>query len=264
MKKWEQFEIDCTKYLNEEFGEYATFTHQGRSDSTIPDIKVETNNNTEFYIEAKNSPAQCGQFVLQADETTNTFSYSKKNKSKENEFSKKIVDFMNNNFTTFVNAGTSGEEIDTDNCEDLFASWIINNYKEKNVKLIITNNYILLPLEKLPDYFKIKGKFRIKKSGSSKPPKKYYDDIKQILSQKYNIFEHEEKDGRYLVNTTQKFIHEKFKIGKYTYAFMDIDNDLYEIRKLSNTFNTNVIFSICLKDNISGLTKEEIIKKLSS
>ena len=52
MSTWEQFEIDCTRFLMEQFGEYATFIHQGRSDSTVPDIKVTTKKNKQFYIEA--------------------------------------------------------------------------------------------------------------------------------------------------------------------------------------------------------------------
>ena len=49
MSTWEQFEIDCTRFLMEQFGEYATFIHQGGSDSTVPDIKVTTKKNKQFF-----------------------------------------------------------------------------------------------------------------------------------------------------------------------------------------------------------------------
>ena len=40
MAIWEEFEIQCTDYLNNRFGAYARFFHQGGADSTVPDILV--------------------------------------------------------------------------------------------------------------------------------------------------------------------------------------------------------------------------------
>ena len=42
MTIWEDFEIECTDYSNRKFGAYATFIHQGSTDSTVPDILVKT------------------------------------------------------------------------------------------------------------------------------------------------------------------------------------------------------------------------------
>lgn len=64
MTVWEEFEIQCTNYLNKRFGDYAEFIHQGGADSTVLDILVNTNSGHSFYIDTKHSPAQCGQFVL--------------------------------------------------------------------------------------------------------------------------------------------------------------------------------------------------------
>ena len=58
MKLWEEFEIQCTDYLNKRFGQYAKFSHQGGTNSTVPDIFVQTNSGNHFYMEAKHSPAQ--------------------------------------------------------------------------------------------------------------------------------------------------------------------------------------------------------------
>ncbi len=44
MALWEEFEIQCTDYLNDKFGCYAIFSHQGGTDSTVPDILVQTKN----------------------------------------------------------------------------------------------------------------------------------------------------------------------------------------------------------------------------
>ena len=40
MQKWKYFEEQCTKYLQEEFGEFAEFDCEGGSDSTVSDILV--------------------------------------------------------------------------------------------------------------------------------------------------------------------------------------------------------------------------------
>ena len=48
MKNWENFEIESVKFLNERFGDCATFIHQGKSDSTVVDIKVITKSDKQF------------------------------------------------------------------------------------------------------------------------------------------------------------------------------------------------------------------------
>ncbi|MDR9756182.1 MAG: hypothetical protein RJR35_05470 [Thermoanaerobacterales bacterium] len=50
MSIWEDFEIDCTDYLNKAFGEYAYFIHQGGSDSTALSILVKTNKGKIVHI----------------------------------------------------------------------------------------------------------------------------------------------------------------------------------------------------------------------
>lgn len=43
MKAWEEFEINTTRYLNDTYGEFATFIHDGGADSTIPDGSICSN-----------------------------------------------------------------------------------------------------------------------------------------------------------------------------------------------------------------------------
>lgn len=162
MKNWKEFEEQCTDYLNQEFCDFANFILMGSSDSTISDILVKTHTNKTFYIEVKHSPAQCGQFVLLPDIKTRQFVYSERNVNKSNSFAEQIIEFMNTDFKTFNNAGTTGKEICFNDCE---------------------------------------------------------------------------------------------------YMFSKRDN-LYEIRRLSNTFNANVIFSVELKNNVQGLSGEKFIEYL--
>lgn len=71
MATWDNFEIEATRYLENKFGSFASFVHQGGADSTVPDIFVRLKSGKSFYIEAKHSPAQCGQFVLLPNIQTN-------------------------------------------------------------------------------------------------------------------------------------------------------------------------------------------------
>ena len=58
---------------------------------------------------------------------------------------------------------------------------------------------------------------------------------------------------------SQENLHnERFIIGKNEYMISKRENN-YEIRKLSNTSNANVIFSIELKSNKSGLSVSDFI-----
>ncbi len=51
MAIWEEFEIQCTDFLNNRFGAYAKFFHQGGADSTVPDILVETKYGKRYVID---------------------------------------------------------------------------------------------------------------------------------------------------------------------------------------------------------------------
>ena len=260
MTTWENFEKECTDYLKKAYGAYAKFTHKGGSDSTVPDIYVETDT-TSFYIEAKHSPAQCGQFVLLPDITTRTFQYSPQNVNNINAYAKKIMEHMNNSFDEFRDAGTTGKDIIMSDDQDLFAGWIIDIYKEKGVRFFITNNQIILPIEQFGKYFEISAKYRIKRSGSSSVGK---SRIPAVLD--HIIHEHPIQDTRIDGDKLYIIAHEsyhnmRFILQDYEYMFSR-RNDEFEIRKLSNTYNANVIFSIKLKNNKSGLTHEEFISVL--
>lgn len=117
MAIWEKFEIQCTDYLNRKFGTYARFIHQGGADSTVSDILVETKRGKSFYIDVKHSPAQCGQFVLLPDLETCTFKYSRQNVNPINRYAEIIIDYMNEDFDAFREAGTAGKDINMRNGE---------------------------------------------------------------------------------------------------------------------------------------------------
>lgn len=263
MSTWEDFEIKCTDYLNDTFHDYAHFTHQGGSDSTVPDIHVTTKSGVSFYIDAKHSPAQCGQFVLLPDINTKTFQYSSQNVNHMNAYASKIVDYMNHNFDTFREAGTSGKDILMPDRKNIFSNWIVQAYKDKGVRFFITNNYTILPIERFQQYFKVSAKYRIKRSGSSSVGKSCIPMVRNYINNMdYIIHDSRTDNNKFFVISPQNLHNQRFILYGYEYMFSLRDSE-YELRKLSNTYNANVIFSITQKSQI-GLSKDEFIKIINA
>lgn len=244
MANWEQFEIECTDYLNDEYGNYATFIHQGGSNSNIPDILVETNSGDSFYIEVKHSPAQSGQFVLLPDIELQEFVYSNRNSSRVNSYAEAIIAYMNDDFDAFANAGTKGKNIDMN--EDIFADWIIDHYSDIGVEFIISNNHVIIPISELSNYFDISACYRIKRSGSSSVGRPRLNEVSAYLNDcDYSIENIKPEGDKLYVYSSSDLDKVRFKINKNEYMFSQKEA-YYEIRKLSNTYNANVIFSIIL------------------
>ncbi len=259
-KKWKQFEIETTKYLNDNFSDIASFHLLGNSDTTKSDILV-TKKNNYYFIEAKNCPAQCGQFVLLPNANSFKFSYSKKNSDKLNSEAQIIINHMDNEFNEYNSANTAGKLIEFYNDQLVFSSWIIEHYKSKKVRFIITNNNVVIKLEDFEKAFYIKALFRIKRSGSSNVGIKNIDSVKLYLEKQFKIKDFVLIGSKLFFKSDNKLENIKFNINENEY-YISKKNINYEVRKLSRTFNSNVIFSIQLKPNFKGLSKEEIKKLL--
>lgn len=261
MAIWEEFEVQCTEYLNDRFGHYAKFFHQGGADSTVPDILVKANSGKSFYIDAKHSPAQCGQFVLLPDLNSCTFEYSRQNVNRINRYAEMIMDYMNQDFDAFREAGTAGKDIDMPNGSDIFASWIIQTYRDKGAEFFITNDYTILPIEQFSDYFKVSAKYRIKRSGSGNVGKSRINPVMDyIASHDYVITDSHVVGDKLFVSSSRNLHDSRFILRGIEYMF-SLRGDEYELRKLSNTYNANVIFSIRQKST-RGMSDEAFIRFL--
>lgn len=264
MHRGEQFELECFKYLVENYGNAKTqFIHHFTCDSTGSDIEVKINNKSVFFIEVKDTVAQSGQFVVLPNNVSHTFEFSPNNKSSSNEITDLIINHLNKNFEKYNNAGTAGKKIDIDS--NFFAQWIINHYKNKKVKYVISKkeNFLICPIDKFEEYFEIESTLRVKKSGSSHVPKKDVEMIKlSLLQENFNLKTYyeitESGKKRLLVKAPSEYETRRFTIDNSTYYFSPTDDkNLFEIKKLSNTRNKNVIFSIKVKQEqvISDLEK---------
>ncbi|MBO7328005.1 MAG: hypothetical protein J6W00_04455 [Lentisphaeria bacterium] len=261
MSNWKNFESSSADYLNRSFGSYAQFINRGSSDSTTSDIEVTTKNGRFFYIEAKDCPAQCGQFVLFPNFETRTFEYSSRNVTEKNDFAISIINHMNRFFDEFKNTGTTGKEISFANCSMIFANWIIQAYKSKGVLFMITNNNTILPIDNIASCFDITAKYRTKRSGSREIGTRNISVVSQYIRKHYSITKIFSEKGKLFVTSKQNLHEERFFISETEYMISQRENQ-YEIRKLSNTFNANVIFSITLKADYCGLSNSEFISFL--
>lgn len=250
MKPGEKFELESLAYLENTYTRNGIkFIHHDTTDSTGSDIEVIKDGCTIFFIEAKDTAAQSGQFVLLPNDTTRSFVFSPRNKSVPNEMTKIMIEYMNSDYERFKAAGTAGEPLDIN--PDVFTKWIIGHYKEKNVKYVISKRHhmIICPIEKFGEYFEVSANFRIKKSGSSEPSGKYVNSVIAALQQNYGLTDiyKQTVNGKkkLFVNAPTHFSKIRFELGNYTYYLspQKIEGN-FEVKQLSNTRNKNVIFTI--------------------
>ncbi len=247
-KKWEVLEENCLKYLKGKYGQ-ELFVGYGQSDSTIPDIKVNVGSNT-FFIEVKSDKAQSGQFVLLPNKMEKKFKFSAGNKSEEDDYTAQIIDYMNRKFDYFCEAGTKGIELLMP--EEIFAGWIKKYYRGKGVKYFITYNemndqYIIFPLEKFGEYFNVGAMYRVKKSGSSDIPKKDIDMVIEKIKGEGKYVDSNINGKKLYIIGDESLGATTYTIENYDYIFNKIGMGTFHVRKLSNTYNANVIFNISLK-----------------
>ncbi len=245
MKKWQIFEQDCLNHLIKNNNDTTKkYTSKGSSDSTLSDIQVIVNDNISYYIEAKMPKSQCGQFVLLKNEY-NDFYYSEKNKLNINDFSKKIIDYINKNKLNEINQKNIPLNLD----QDLIIDYIIEHYKEKQVKYIISrkkDKYDLIPLihSELKEKFEFSGTLRMKKSGSRDLTKALEENLIDYIKDCYISKEIIDTKTMYNLNKEGDFI---ININGYDLYFKQQENKKYIVRVLSNTKNYCVIFSLNLK-----------------
>lgn len=253
MKPGEQFELEILAYLKKNYeNDDIKFIHHDTADSTGSDIEVIIYGSSEFFIEAKDTTAQSGQFVLLPDDTTRTFIFSLRNKSVPNEMTEIMIAYMNAEYDRFNVAGTAGETLNI--APDIFTQWIIGHYKEKNVKYVISkrSRIIICPIDKFGEYFEVSANFRIKQSGSSEPSSKYVDAVIDALQQNYGITDIYKQTingkKKLFVNAPASLSKVRFKLGNNTYYLSPQDTaESFEVKQLSNTRNKNVIFTINVK-----------------
>ena len=122
-----------------------------------------------------------------------------------------------------------------------------------------TNNYTILPIERFRDYFEVTAKYRIKRSGSGNVGKSRLKPVMDYIStHDYVITDSRIAGDKLFIVSPQQLHDHRFILCGIEYMF-SLRGDEYELRKLSNTYNANVIFSIKHKASTPGMSEPEFI-----
>ena len=230
------------------------FEAEGGSDSTKSDILLTKSGIAIFYIESKMKQAQCGQFVVYQENSG--FTNSTRNRHLTSFAEEIMIDKMNEKFASFANPGTAGKDLGLD--KSYYYDWIMSYYESKKVRYFIVekevgrknfsaDNFIIFPIQHFYKYFDATAKYRVKKSGSTSPSHNSIDEIEDIFKKnKISYSDLHFEDTKVFVSFPKK--SEKFQLEgiNYDYQLNPQGNGKFEIRRLSNTRNANVIFSISL------------------
>lgn len=259
MEKWKQSELECVQYLKNTYESAGIeFDHKGGSDSSQSDVKVLKDKKLLFYIEAKSASAQCGQFVVLDEQ--GKFLYSPRNKIKQpSECSSKFIEIMQESYAAFKACGTSGTPFSSE-CQTLEYEWVKDFYSKKKTEFIIAekvpgytgdDNFLIFPLSKFEKYFDISATYRIKTSGSNNPnPKDEQEILSTLADNKITVTKHGFESGHYYIYTTGISDKKQYRGKVYRWQFNLDGVGKYQVRKLSNTNNANVIFAISLKEGV--------------
>ena len=144
----------------------------------------------------------------------------------------------------------------------MFQNWVTEAYKKKNVKYFIVNDYRIFPLDEFSNNFNLSAKYRVKRSGSA--PVGSRDSIQEVLEYVKSHFSitGARIDGKKLFVSSNSELHGiRFVISDTEYMLSKRGSE-FEVRRLSNTFNANVIFSVSLKYPGTDL-RNNFVQKLS-
>lgn len=168
---------------------------------------------------------------------------------------------MNGLYKNFCKVGRKGIPVQVDST--ILYGLVNDFYTAKKVKFFMTEgkDIIIFPLEKLSDYFFIEAFYRRKTRGSSEP-----NEINNNTDIIHGLSEENISGSVEYINIGGKkrcFLHSNENLNKrrmiceeYTYQFKDNQYskkisknkaNVFEVRRLSNTSNPNVICQLSLK-----------------
>ncbi|MBR3844492.1 MAG: hypothetical protein IKM39_03180 [Clostridia bacterium] len=273
---WEELENKCYKYLQQIYGGKNSIEPFGKSDSTKADIKIVTESKQEFFVEVKAGNSQCCQFVLFPNEDTKQFDFSKRNKVPLSDNCKKIIAYMNGRYKTYQKVGKNGIPVNVDS--SVLYGLVHDFYSSKNVKFFMTEgtDIIIFPSKSFSKYFDIEAFYRRKTSGSSEPNETTNaTEIAQGLLEEGIVGTIEYKcvgqKTRCFLHTNLNLHKQKMICTDYTYQFKDNqyskkvhkqNKNVFEVRRLSNTSNPNVICQLSLKNTLQNKDDYHIFKEI--
>lgn len=256
IKKWEMFESEAVLFLEQALCKTDCVVCKcGGHNSRESDIQIFAGDGSSFFVETKMPKSQTSQFVLDVQDTGIFF--SENNLSKKNWYSLKILKFLNNKFNDISEIRCFGPQV-LDVPKKVSFGYIKKDFKEKGIKFVVSrdksNNFVVIPIERLDWFFDVKCILRRKKSGSRKLSEKYSEDFEKSVMSNLNVRILKE-GNRYFVVSEEPISRGNCYIDSVghsdiRYFLSQKSENVYEIRILSNTNNINVIFSLDRKQDI--------------
>lgn len=245
---WKEYENKCYRYLEEHLTEKFHVELIGANDSTKSDILLSNKKEADsFFVEVKKIPSQTSQFVVLPDVENTRFIFSPNNKKEESSLHAAIISHMNKDFEGFNAAGTKGKEIFLED-SSVFSELIKRDYKNKNIRFIICNKMNILSIDDLEKYFDIRCIYRKKRSGSNSPSKLHHPAICEYLKNELLVSEMTFIKNKIYLPLNSDLKGKRFSVGENQYILSD-KKELLEVRVLSKTNNSNVIFQLKNKEN---------------
>lgn len=147
-----------------------------------------------------------------------------------------IMEYMNEDFDAFREAGTAGKDIDMPNGSDIFADWIIQAYKDKGADFFITNNYTILPIERFREYFEVTAKYRIKRSGSGNVGKSRLKPVMDYIStHDYVITDSRVAGDKLFVVSPQQLHDHRFILRRLSICFLYVQMNMSFVNSQTHT-----------------------------
>lgn len=265
-KDYEYYEMSAANYLEKNYSKLykVKIVQTGVHDSSQPDVQVTLPSGSHFFVEVKMPNAQSGQFALK--ETPEGFLFSRRNKTEENKATDIIINHLNDNKeTNYQEIGSEGTPIPVD--EKVLTEWITGYYKSKKAQFFMSgegagegqSGFIIFPVDKFGEYFKVSAVIRKKVSGSKILPRKKEETVSNLvetLTGVKNTTGREEgaKHATISIPGYDGDLHEQIisdsEGNRYRLKSINGRTDLYDVRMLSSPKNTNpsVIFSVSLKE----------------
>lgn len=247
MKKWKKFETEVFIEINQLVSQLGCCAELGGgADSTVSDIIITTPSREKYYLEIKMPQAQSGQFVIEKEKTK--YIFSKKIKYAQDKFQEKIIRIINDS-SDINNAVFSN---------DIVSGAIKAHYERKNTKFFVTkkDKIIIIPIDEIDEYFDLGLVIRFKKSGSRNISHKDLDKFKndEEFAERYEV---EFKDDKifFIGNFENKYILDGYYLS-------EIENNKFQLKKLSNTKNLTILFVITLKEKHPNSKLNDLLKIL--
>lgn len=148
------------------------------------------------------------------------------------------MEHMNTQFDEYRESGTAGKDICMAKGSSIFSDQIIQAYEKKGAEFFITNDFTILPIERFQKFFVVTAKYRIKRSGLISVGKSRFSPVLNYIKyHDYVMIDSRIDRGKLFIESNTSLHNIRFIVQQY------------EIRKLSNTYNANVIFPIKQKKN---------------